>query len=327
MMPMKNLNVFALFLMVFAMSALTACSEDEDLNIPIPQQMTAEYVMATLNGKGWQHVESHEIKSNGTVERQDYWTGMIGASPSQYAFSNDTVTTFSYIDAYPISGYRSKKYMYNEATNQLMADGSEMFKIISLSENELKLIKYQAIDGSGKKIYVYSTYRAMSGNELAECIKNHPYDLDSLNEKYPMMPEQMRITTEDFNRHAVGNGWICTEAHKLETAGRYNIDNIYDGSMPGMPGNCFIANDSITWLPQCTDTETAGAESTKYSYRANGFYLATDTGTGFRIIALSDNEMRIVKKQNEDGSGNGRELYCIYRKMTAEELERYMSET
>lgn len=326
-MLMKNLNVFTIFLLAFTMSILTACSEDEDFNIPIPQQMTAEEVMAALDGKGWQHVESHEVKSNGTIEREDYWTGMIGSGPSQYAFSSDSVTTYSYVDAYPISGYRTKKYTYNEATNQLMAGGNEMFRIISISENELKLIKYQAIDGKGKKIYIYSIYRAMSSTELAECMQNHPYDFDSFNEKYPALPEQMRITSEYFNRYAVGNGWKCTEAHKLETAGRYDITNIYRDNEPGMPDNCFIAGDTITWLPRCIGMAVKAAESAKYSYRPNGFYLSTDAGTGFKIIALNDSEMRIVRIQSEGNGGNVTELYCIYRKMTPEELEQYMSET
>lgn len=324
---MKNLNVFNMLLLTFVMSALTACSEDEDLNIPIPQHMTAEYVIQTLDGKGWEHIESHEIKSNGTYKKEDYWNGMLYVIPPKHSFSGDTVTTYTSIDAYSVNGYRKKSYAYNEATNQIMAGGNELFRIISLDENELRLIKYQAIDGNGKKIYVYSVYRAMSSYELSECIYNHPYNIDLLNEQYPMLPEQMRITSEYFSRHAVGNGWKCIEAHKMEMDGRYNIANIFRDNDPSMPGNCFIATDTITWLPQGQETPTSPAESMKYSYRPNSFYIATDTDNGFKIITLNDNEMRIVKKLQGNNGGDMLELYCIYRKMTSEELEQHQAGT
>lgn len=326
-MLMKNLNIFTMLLLAFAMSALTACSDDEDFNIPIPQQMTAEYVTATLDGKGWTHVESHEIKSNGTFEKEEYWSGLVGASPSDYSFSGDSVTTYSYIDAYPISGYRKRSYTYNEGSNSLMADGKEMFKIISLNENEMKLIKYQAIDGNGKKIYVYSTYRAMSSTELAECIKDHPYDLDSLNDKYPTLPEQMRITSEYFSRYAVGRGWKCTEAHRMEMAGRYDVANIYSDNGQDMAYSCFIAADTITWMTQQGEAAATASESIRYTYRANSFQLAADADRGFRIITLNDHEMRIIRRLQGNNGEGATELYCIYRRMTPEELKLYMAET
>lgn len=326
-MLMKNLNIFTMLLLAFAMSALTACSDDEDFNIPIPQQMTAEYVTATLDGKGWMHVESHEIKSNGTFEKEEYWSGLVGASPSDYSFSGDSVTTYSYIDAYPISGYRKRSYTYDEGSNSLMADGKEMFKIISLNENEMKLIKYQAIDGNGKKIYVYSTYRAMSSTELAECIKDHPYDLDSLNDKYPTLPEQMRITSEYFSRYAVGRGWKCTEAHRMEMAGRYDVANIYSDNGQDMAYSCFIAADTITWMTQQGEAAATASESIRYTYRANSFQLAADADRGFRIITLNDHEMRIIRRLQGNNGEGPTELYCIYRRMTPEELKLYMAET
>lgn len=324
-MLMKNLNTLTLLVLALVMSAVTSCSEDDELIIPVPQHMTEQYVMETLNGKGWQYFDSHEIKSNGTVERKEYWAERYGGGPSEYKFSGDTITTFSYIDSEPISGYKNSTYSYNEATNQLMAGGKEVFKIISLSENILKMIKYQGIDGNGNKIYVYYIYTVMSSDDLAECIKNHPYDLDSLNDKYPMIPEQMRITPEYFGRYGVGDGWKCTEAHKLEMAGRYHIDNIYNADAPDMPANFFIDNGTITWLPNNAGTADYTAKKENYTYRANGFYIEPAGGNGFRIITLNNYEMKIIKKQREGNGGAVREFYCVYRKMTPEELKLYMA--
>lgn len=310
---MKSINICTALLLTLAAATLTSCGEDDELAIPMPQHMTAGYVMSALDGKGWKHVESHEIKSNGAPERQDYWHGLTGGGPVQYSFAGDSVTTYSYIDAYPISGYRKRKYTYNEQTNQLMTGGNEMFKIISVSADELRLIKYQAIKGDGTKIYVYSVYRAMNGSELAYLARSHPYDLDSLNDKYPVLPEQTMITAGDFKLKAVGNTWRCAEAHKIEMAGRYDKNEFYGDGMPYMPEDLHITADSLTWLPSGGSIEDGKARRMKYTYRPNGFYLDTGSGMGLKIISLSDRDMRIIRQQQAPDGKNAVTLYCVYR--------------
>lgn len=310
---MKSINICTALLLTLAAATLTSCGEDDELAIPMPQHMTAGYVMAALDGKGWKHVESHEIKSNGTPEKQDYWHGLTGGGPVQYSFAGDSVTTYSYIDAYPISGYRKRKYTYNEQTNQLMTGGNEMFRIISVSANELRLIKYQAIKGDGTKIYVYSVYRAMNGSELASLARSYPYDLDSLNDKYPVLPEQTMVTAGDFKLKAVGNTWRCAEAHKTEKAGRYDKTEFYGDGTPYMPEDLHITADSLIWLPSGGSIEDGKARRVKYNYRPNGFYLDTGSGMGFKIISLSDRDMRIIRQQQAPDGKNAVTLYCVYR--------------
>lgn len=62
------------------------------------------------------------------------------------------------------------------------------------------------------------------------------------------------------------------------------------------------------------------AQSVKYTYRANGFYLSTGSSAGFRIVSINDSEMRIVKRVPSVGGGQALSLYCVYRKMADGEL-------
>ena len=91
-----------------------------------------------------------------------------------------------------------------------------------------------------------------------------------------------------------------------------------------MPDNFFIDNGTITWLPDNAETADNTAKKESYTYRANGFNVEPAGGNCFKIIALNDHEMRIIKKQREGSGGNVSELYCVYRKMTPEELKLYM---
>ena len=87
----------------------------------------------------------------------------------------------------------------------------------------------------------------------------------------------------------------------------------------------FIDNGTITWLPNNAGTADYTAKKENYTYRANGFYIEPAGGNGFRIITLNDYEMKIIKKQREGNGGAVREFYCVYRKMTPEELKLYMA--
>lgn len=243
---MKNFNLCLMLMLTLAATTLMACDEEEDTRVPVPARVSAELFDSCVSGKGWRYVESHEIKSGGSTERRDYWAGPDGGAPVQYAFGGDSITTYMYIDTYPIKGYRRQKYTYDEATNTLKAGGTEVFKVVSVSPEELRIIRYEALKGDGMKIYTYATYRAMTPQELAAQRSSHPYDLDTFNERYPTLPEQENFTAADFTRYAVGYGWKCTEMHKMETAGRYDAAG-YNGAATGTAAeDYFIAADSIT---------------------------------------------------------------------------------
>lgn len=186
---MRQIHLFSLLLIVFAATSLTARGGRKHDGTARPAAVTAEQFMRYTSGKGWQHVESHEVKANGDIDKRDYWKSHAGAKPELYAFSGDTVTTYVCGGAYPINGYRARRYAYNCRDNSLTAGGTEVFRVLSVSDTELKIVKYEAMRGDGKKIYVCSTYRPMTRQELDSCRAKHRYDLDTFNDLYPALPE------------------------------------------------------------------------------------------------------------------------------------------
>ena len=249
-----------MLVLALSVSTLVSCEEDEEALLPALSHITADDFAGTVSGKGWRYVESHEIRDGRICSKRDYWDGLIGGAPVNYAFTGDSITEFIYVDAYPIKGYRSRKYTFDEATNGLMSGGDEVMRIVSVSESELRIIKHEASTADGEPIYVYAVYRAMTPWELAECKAGYPYDLDTFDDDYPRLPEQQRLTPGDFASLAVGRGWTCAE--DLETADK----------------------------------------------------------SGFRIVSLSPDEMRVVSRQHDYAAGRTVRLYCVYRRMTADEL-------
>lgn len=319
---MRQIHLFSLLLIVFAATSLTARGGRKHDGTARPAAVTAEQFMRYTSGKGWQHVESHEVKANGDIDKRDYRKSHAGAKPELYAFSGDTVTTYVCGGAYPINGYRARRYAYNCRDNSLTADGTEVFRVLSVSDTELKIVKYEAMRGDGKKIYVCSTYRPMTRQELDSCRAKHRYDLDTFNELYPALPEQERLTAADFARYAVGFGWKCAEAHKMETPGRYDIADYFGGGGPGEADNYFIAADTLTRYTPAKGGQQGAKESMRYAYRANGFYVATGPSTGFHVLSVNDQEMRIVKQMPSADGSQPVSLYCVYRKMTDDELRQ-----
>lgn len=309
---MTNLHIRTALILVMSVILLASCDEDDEARLPSIRPVTkAEFTRCT-DGKIWKHVDSYEIKGNGTMSKNSYWEDLIGGGPVQYGFNGGTVTTYLYIDAYPFSGYRTEDYTYNEATNQVMTGQYDLFTVVDVNDNELRLIKHQASTGDGKAIYVYSIYRAMTPGEASALKDSYPYNLGTLNEDYPEMPEQQRITAEDFNTKVAGQAWHCAEAHGIPLAGRYDKGDYFAGKTKLTPIDYEITADSIYEISADKATGTAVRKAYAYTYRANGFYVETAGETIFRIISLTEKEMRIVQQRHEPATGYRVDLYCIY---------------
>ena len=124
-----------MLVLALSVSTLVSCEEDEEALLPALSHITADDFAGTVSGKGWRYVESHEIRDGRICSKRDYWDGLIGGAPVNYAFTGDSITEFIYVDAYPIKGYRSRKYTFDEATNGLMSGGDEVMRRVSVSES------------------------------------------------------------------------------------------------------------------------------------------------------------------------------------------------
>lgn len=322
---MKHLKPLLLLVLALSVSTFVSCEEDEEALLPALSHITAEDFSVMVEGKGWRYVESHEIRGNRVYSKRDYWDGLIGGGPMNYAFSGDSITEFIYIDAYPIKGYKSKKYTFDETTNCLMSDGDEMMRVVSVSESELRIIKHEASTADGEPIYVYAVYRAMSPSEFISYKENYRYNLDSLDEEYPRLPEQQRLTAADFTALAVGQGWKCAEAHVMELGNRYAVGEFYSSGTRLKPVDYYISEDSLTVFSAGVNNGGTAMRSVAYNYRANGFYLETADKSGFRIVSLSAEEMRVVSRRYDGSVNRDVRLYCVYRRMTADELAQKLT--
>jgi len=301
-------------------AVLSACGEEDEQTVPLPQGVTAARLDSCLGRKGWTHVSSYEVKPNGTLDRTDYYTLPDAGSPSQYYFNGDTITTFLSTEANTVEGYERARYTYNPATHRLKTADGEVFKLLTVSPTELCVLKYQGFNGNGMPIYICSTYRVMNAGEIVSCRRSHPYNLVTINKDYPVLPEQMLITPASFRQNAANSGWKCVEAHRMETANRYSAADIQalDGSFAA--GNLYFTADSIIAFELGVFSGFKVRERQKYSFRANSFSLYTGSGAALRVLSLTADEMRLLLPSASEAGEKGCGLYCIYRKMTAEEL-------
>ena len=170
---------------------------------------------------------------------------------------------------------------------------------------------------------MYDSYKANRHgmpDELAACKSRHPYDLDTFNERYPALPQQENFTAADFARYAVGSGWKCAEAYRMETAGRYDAAQPVTAAARATADCMYISADTITTYAAPDGSVTAKGADARYTYHANGFYLSTGPAAGFKIISVDDAEMRIVRRLRPAEGQKAANMYCVYRKMTDGEL-------
>lgn len=299
---------------------LSACGEEDEQTLPMPQDVTAEHLDSCLSGKGWIHVSSHEVRANGTLDKTEYWSQPDAGRPNQYYFDGDSLTTFLSTEAYTVNGYQTVHYTYNRGTHKLESPKGEVFKVISVSQTELCVVKYQGFDGNGLPIYIYSTYRVMNAGEIVKCRGTHPYNLATINKDYPILPEQMLITPTGFKQNVVNHGWKCTAAYRMETNNRYSKASSQAMSSTSIPDNLFFTADSLIAFKAGVFHDFKVNGRLKYSFRANSFTLDTGTGSAMRVLSLTADEMRLLLPTTDNADKNSHGLYCIYKKMTAEEL-------
>lgn len=317
---MCNLKRLKIFLAAMFVAVLSACGEEDEPTVPVPQDVSAAYVDSCLGGKGWVHVSSYEVKPNGTLDRTDYYSLPDAGKPDRYYFGGDTLTTFLSSSAYAVDGYERAAYTYNAETHRLKTAGGEVFKLLTVSPTELCVLKYQGFSGNGLPIYICSTYRVMNAGEIAQCRRTHPYNLKTINRDYPVLPEQMLITPTGFAQNAVGSSWKCTAAFRMETENRYSALDISKPDGLHTPDNLYITADSLIAFRHGLFSGFEVSARQKYSFRANSFSLCTATGETLRVLSLTADEMRLLLPAATVAEEKRPGLYCIYTRMTAEEL-------
>ncbi|MCD8296259.1 MAG: hypothetical protein LUC88_01645 [Prevotella sp.] len=299
--------------LLLAMTVIS-CGDDEDHIVPLQMNYSAGYISSCFNGYGWKYVESHEVNPDGSFEKQN-WDEVYGGTPDQYLFEGDTIVVFSSLDDYPLKGYTKSVYSYNEDTNQLMSGSDELFRVLTMSENTLRLIKYNGFSSDGKKTYLYAVYRRMSSEELARYRNEYKYDIAKLNDNYPLLPEKTRITADSFTDLVSGTTWEYVEAHEVMWSKRYKKERFSSPEI-NRYNILHVSADSLSFsqlsdsLNRCLVSETM-----KYGYRPNSSAVVSDGNVVFYVYSISENSLQIVMDLLEPRSNYSKKtLFCKYRK-------------
>lgn len=317
---MSNLKRLKIIIAAMFVIVLSACGEEDDRVVPMPVDVAEARFDSCVSGKGWVLVSSHEVKPNGTLAKEDYWAAPDAGKPQQYFFSGDTLTTFLVTEVFKSDVYKENRYTYDRAAHRVKTRSGEVFKLISVTPDELCVLQYKGFSGNGARIYIYSVYRPMTAVELDECRKAHPYNLATINTDYPTLPDQMLITANDFKSKVLNHGWKCTAAYRMETADRYAARDVYKITNSFAPDNLYFTADTLVAFKTGFFKGVDVRGRKKYTFRPNSFSLDTGTGAGPRVLSLSADEMRLLFPAGTLAGQKEHAMYCVYHKMTPAEL-------
>lgn len=319
MLTMKHFRlVSALFLFLSAMS-FTSCDEDGDLIVPPVRHVSGAEFARLVDGKSWKYVESHELNGDGTMRKDGYFEDLIGIGPEQYSFSGDSVTTYMYLDAYPLKCHKVEKYTFQEGTNVIKAGQDDVFTVVSVSEDRLCILADKGSAADGKRMYVYSVYRAMAAGERPSLKELYPVNLNTIDEDYPLLPEQEDLTEADFTALAVGRTWRCAEVHGLFVTGRYDKADFFATDTWMNPIDYEITADSVYEVTRLGGRPEPVRTGYAYTFNANGRYVETQGGTTFSILRLAGDEMHLIQQRYNTAGGSYARLYCVYRQAGLDE--------
>lgn len=191
---MKHFNLLGTLSLFFLLIVQSSCCKDDDNYVfkfdengecyyPSVQAISTEDFENLVVGFGWRHVSTHEITENGEFLNREYYADLDGGSSSNYFFeSNSSVKSYFYADAYPANGFITSTYKYMADVNKVVSNSATKFQILSVDGDEMKAVEYLAVRAGGQKIYGYSTYKRMSAQELEQCQKDYPTDLNNPHE-------------------------------------------------------------------------------------------------------------------------------------------------
>ena len=269
---MKHFHFVPVLFLFLSVISFTSCDEDGELVVPSVQLVSEADFTRLVDGKAWKYIESHEIKGDGTMMKSDYWSGLIGGAPEQYSFSGGEITTYMYIDSYPMKCYRTIKYTFAEGKNQVMSGANDVFTVVSVSADRLCIIKHQATKADGEDIDAIKQYNIYSNGELLGSTEDMSYvDKNIADGEY---------TYEVEAEYADGRISDKVGTTVSIAADKNALPAISDVEVAGTDGTVNFKwnapmDDDANNISYCSDTyaqTVAGSESSNYGYVARAIY-------------------------------------------------------
>lgn len=228
---MKDFKFWISLGMLLGLVVCSSCGDDDELlsfkfdgdgtcYYPSVSAISKESFEKTVVGYGWKHVSTHEIAENGECLKEEYYAGLDGAGPSYYYFETTaSLKTYTYVDAYPVNGFRTSAYEYMDANRVVVNNRNVILQILSVDKDLLKAVEYLGVRADGMKVYGYVTYQRMTEQELKECQKSYPVDLSNLRDLViSVAEERVFISGKEFEFDILESNAACTvKARKDET--------------------------------------------------------------------------------------------------------------
>lgn len=131
------------------------------------------------------------------------------------------------------------------------------------------------------------------------------------------------VSTEDFNRCAVGYGWREAETHEIMNDGTVATKDYWEGMIGGGPSSYEFGDGKAT-LFVYMDAYPADVHldyTMQYDETTGKVYF--DDKEAFTVLAVSPEEIRIVKWAGVRGGDNTKiYLYIVLQRLTDEQLQK-----
>lgn len=204
-------------------------------------------------GNGWKYVSAYKINDDGTVQEEGYYENVSGGSTHTYCFEKDAYTDYFFYNASHTRVYTVADYTYLEDGNQIVwnntgEDGKYLhmqFQVLSVNENELKVIEYIGIRASdGRNSYVLATYQKMNETEM-KSLEDGYIDVNELEfDASHFFRPFGEITEEKFMREVVGYGWSFNYTWEISEDTTYKRKDCYPNG--DVVSHYYFEKDTLT---------------------------------------------------------------------------------
>ncbi len=123
-------------------------------------------------GHAWCCESTYEISEQGTVSNVNLWNDMIGKGPVHRFFDKDSVTLYTYNDAYGYLngglGYSRLAYTYDERDNGVYVSGRRSLQLYAANvpnPRRFMAVEHIAYRSDGSPVYGYSIFRRLDDKE------------------------------------------------------------------------------------------------------------------------------------------------------------------
>ena len=129
-------------------------------------------------GYGWDEAETYEIFEDGSISVDDYWKNMLDGGPTRYEIGDGILTSYFHIDSPPVNVYHNNVVYYDEATGRLYNEflSEWFFTVLSISGQEMRVIKPGGFHSNGKAFYFYVVLRRMTAEQLQSVKETYTID-------------------------------------------------------------------------------------------------------------------------------------------------------